>query len=141
MENETIIKDLINQRVEAIRKKNAAAASRHYAASVVLFDVVGPLQHTKPNPVKKRLEEWLGTFRDEIGYEIAGLQIKAGSRVAFCHSLHHISADTHNGSKLDMWWRETLTWEKINNEWLITHAHSSVPFDVNDGKASVGLKP
>jgi len=40
-----------------------------------------------------------------------------------------------------MWWRETACYRKVEGEWLITHQHSSVPFDVESGKASLDLKP
>jgi hypothetical protein len=42
---------------------------------------------------------------------------------------------------LDMFWRETLCWQKIKGEWMIMAAHSSVPFDAATGMASTGLKP
>jgi ketosteroid isomerase-like protein len=40
-----------------------------------------------------------------------------------------------------MWWRETACYRKLEDEWLITHQHSSVPFDVGSGKASLDLRP
>lgn len=61
--------------------------------------------------------------------------------MAFGHSLDHVSATTTAGGKLDMWWRETACYRKFDGRWLITHQHSSVPFDVESGKASLDLKP
>lgn len=40
-----------------------------------------------------------------------------------------------------MWWRETTCYSTINGKVKITHAHSSVPFKVENGMASVDLKP
>ena len=142
-ENEEEIKCLINRRVEAIKNKDIEGATKNYSPDLILFDVIGPLQHTGSGSIKKRLEDWFSTFKDNenVGFEIAALSITADTDAAFCHSLNHANAILKDGNKLDMWWRETLNWQKIDGEWQVTHAHSSVPFDVNSGKPSLGLKP
>ena len=33
------------------------------------------------------------------------------------------------------------SYRKINGKWLLTHEHSSVPFDAETGKASLAIKP
>jgi hypothetical protein len=40
-----------------------------------------------------------------------------------------------------MWWRATICYRKMNERWMVTHAHNSVPFDVKIGKASLDLQP
>jgi ketosteroid isomerase-like protein len=40
-----------------------------------------------------------------------------------------------------MWLRATLGFRKIDGNWFVTHEHSSVPFEVESGKAAVTLKP
>jgi ketosteroid isomerase-like protein len=40
-----------------------------------------------------------------------------------------------------MWWRVTVCYRKIDGRWKIAHEHNSVPFNVNNGKASLDLKP
>jgi SnoaL-like domain len=61
--------------------------------------------------------------------------------VAFSHSLRHVSAAKPDGGKLDVWWRTTICFRKIDGKWMITHLYSSVPFDPETGKASFDLKP
>ena len=46
-----------------------------------------------------------------------------------------------NGREVDMWVRMTVGFRKINGKWMVTHEHTSVPFDAESGKASVDLKP
>jgi ketosteroid isomerase-like protein len=46
-----------------------------------------------------------------------------------------------NGSEVDMWVRSTVYFRKDEGAWAVAHEHTSVPFDAESGKASVGLKP
>jgi len=137
------IRKLINERAEAIKNKNIQTATVSYAADVLLFHVVGPLKRTGAYSVKQRLEEWFSTFNDDgkIGFEIVDLQITADGDIAFCNCLNHVDTNLKDGAELNMYWRETLNWEKRNGEWKIVHAHSSVPFDAQSRKASTNLKP
>jgi hypothetical protein len=49
---------------------------------------------------------------------------------------------TTEGMKVDLWFRETLGFRKIDGKWTITHEHSSVPFYMDGSfKAAVDLKP
>jgi ketosteroid isomerase-like protein len=50
-------------------------------------------------------------------------------------------ATTTNGSKVELWFRQTLGFRKIDGQWRITHEHSSVPFYMDGSyKAAVDLK-
>jgi ketosteroid isomerase-like protein len=89
----------------------------------------------------KRAEEWFSTFQGPINYEIRDLRISAGGGVGFSHGLNHVSAIRKDGNRLDMWWRSTVGFQKIDGRWQITHEHNSVPFNVANGKASLDLKP
>jgi ketosteroid isomerase-like protein len=40
-----------------------------------------------------------------------------------------------------MWWRTTVCFRKIDEKWMVTREHNSVPFDPKSGKASLDLKP
>lgn len=139
--DESEIKDSIEKRVQAIRTNDIDAAILNYADDVLLFDVVGELSETGSSAVKKRLEDWFSTLESPIGFEIEQLYISTGIDIAFCSSFNHVMATKKDGGKLDMWWRETLGWKKVNDKWVVTHAHSSVPFNGQVGKASTNLKP
>jgi len=139
--DEAQIRKLIEDKIEAVRAKNIDGATTLYAPDVLSFDVVNALQYVGADAIRKRLTEWFAQFDGPIGFEIQDLTITAGSEVAFSHSLDHVSATTVAGAKLDMWWRETACYRKIDGKWLITHQHSSVPFNVETGKASLDLQP
>jgi len=139
--DEVQISALIVDKIKAVRAKDIDGAMSSYAPDVLSFDVVNPLQYKGADSIRKRLMEWFSSFQGSIGLEIRDLSITTGDGVAFSHCLNHVSATTKAGGKLDMWWRETACYRKINGMWLITHQHSSVPFDVESGKASLELKP
>lgn len=137
------IADLIKLQTKAIISRNIEAAIANYNTDALLFDIVGPLQQQGSASIKNRLQTWFSTFKEDepIIFETKELTVSAGADTAFSHSLNHINAPLKNGSRLDMYWRETLNWEKADENWQIVSAHSSVPFDPNTGMASTGLKP
>ena len=91
---------------------------------------------------RKSLEEWFLTFRGPAGYEIRDLSITAAHEVAFCHGLNRISGARTDGTETDVWVRATSCFRKIGGNWMITHEHVSVPFEMAPPfKASLGLKP
>jgi ketosteroid isomerase-like protein len=40
-----------------------------------------------------------------------------------------------------MWVRVTTAYRRVKGRWMITHEHSSVPFDAHTGKAALDLEP
>ena len=132
---------LIERRSQAIRTRNVNAALACLAPQSQLFDVVNPLKYSGVEATRTRLSQWIASFEGPIGFEIAELDVAAGQDVAFSHGLNHVSATKTDGQKLDMWWRATVCYRKLDGKWMITHEHSSVPFDMTTGKASLDLKP
>jgi ketosteroid isomerase-like protein len=114
----------------------------NYAPDVQEFDAVNSLQYIVGiDGPRKRADEWFAAYQGPISYQVRDLNITAGSDIAFCHFLYHISGTMTNGQEVDMWLRATLGCQKLDGKWLVTHEHSSVPFDVGSGKASLELKP
>jgi ketosteroid isomerase-like protein len=132
---------LIDGAVKAIRAKDVDGALSNYAPDVLLFDVVNPLRYVGLGSARKRLSEWFSSFQGPIGYELRDLTVAAGDDVAFSHSLNRVNATTTAGKRLDMWWRATVCYRRVGGKWMVTHAHSSVPFDPETGQASLALEP
>ncbi len=138
---ETQIHDLVNGWAEAVRAGDIDARLANYAPDVLAFDVVNPLQRLGANAIRERLETWLASFQGPVGYELRDLRVAAADDIAFCHSLNHISGTLKAGDDIDMWVRTTVCFRMIGGRWLATHEHTSSPFDIETGKASVDLKP
>lgn len=139
--DESLIRKLIDDREKAVRNKDVHGCTANSAPDIVSFDVVNPLQRLGSDALRKRAEEWFASFQGMIGYETRDLSITAGRDVAFAHGLSHVSATRTHGGQLDMWWRTTICFSKIDGKWMVTHEHNSVPFEVESGKASLDLKP
>jgi len=138
---ESEIRRVMDSRAESVRSRDSDAAVANVAPDIVSFDVVGELQKIGRDECRKRAKEWFSSFEAEINYEMRDLHINADDDIAFCHSLNHVNGRTQNGQELDMWWRATVCLQKIGGRWLITHEHSSVPFESKTGNARLDLKP
>ena len=139
--DESAIRELMNDRVKAIRAKDINGLMANHAPGVLAFDLLDPLQYTGSDAVKKHAEQWLSSFQDPIGFEMRDLNITADNDLAFCHSLNGVNGTKTDGEKIEMWWRATVCFQKMNGKWMVTHEHNSVPFDMNSGKALLNLKP
>jgi ketosteroid isomerase-like protein len=91
--------------------------------------------------IRKRLEEWFSSFQGPIGFEVRGLSVVTGDDVAFCHFLSGVRGTTIDGAQINMWYRTTVCYRKLDGKWVITHEHDSVPFNVANGNASLDLTP
>jgi ketosteroid isomerase-like protein len=138
---EAQIRALIDERVKAIRDGDVDRLMSHHAPDVLAFDALNPLQYAGAETVRERAAQWLSWYQGSIGYEIRDLSIAAGETAAFCHYLYRVSGTMTNGKEVNMWVRSTVCFRKIEGKWMITHEHTSVPFDAESGKASVDLKP
>ena len=105
------------------------------------FDAVNPLRRVGSDAVRERLEAWLASYRGPVGYELRDLHVSAGDGVAYGHSLNHITGTLEAGGDVDMWVRTTVCFRKLDGRWMVTHEHTSSPFDAATGTASVSLKP
>jgi ketosteroid isomerase-like protein len=139
--NDVYIRELVKRTVEACRTKDAIALMANYADDVVAYDLITPLRYVGADEVEKRAAQWFASFEGALGYDAHDPKISAGDNVAFCHSLNHVVGTSMDGQQIDMWWRATLCCAKRGDRWLITHAHSSVPFDMKSRQASLDLKP
>jgi uncharacterized protein (TIGR02246 family) len=139
--SEDQIRALLDERVRAIRDRDAQALTSACAPDIVSFDALPPLQRLGAEAVRARAEEWLGWYDGPVGYEIRDLRITAGDDTAFASYLYRVTGTMTNGSTVDMWLRSTICLRKRNGDWLIAHEHTSVPFDAESGRATLNLKP
>ena len=141
MNAEAEIRRLLDDLTQAVRDRDAERSLARYAPDVLAFDLVEPLQHEGSKSLGSRLEDWLSSFAEPIGYELRDLDVVVGEDVAYAHSLNHVKGTTTGGDELDMWWRATLGLRKRDGEWQVSHSHTSVPFDMQTSKALLDLKP
>jgi uncharacterized protein (TIGR02246 family) len=139
--DESEIHAVMDNLANTIRAKDVDALMAHYAPDVLTFDLLPPLQYQGADAVRKRVSQWFSSFQGPIGLEMLNLSVTAGDDVAFCSSLNGSTGTNKDGAKIEMWWRATNGFRKVDGKWLVTHGHSSEPFDIASGKALVDLKP
>jgi ketosteroid isomerase-like protein len=138
---EAEVREVIDKTVKAIRARDTGALMSCYAENVCAFDLLPPLQYKSAAALRERAAQWLGSFEGALDYELRDLHITASGACAFARSLNHVRGTRPDGTVVDMWWRATLGLEKCDGAWLITHAHSSEPFNMETGQAETALKP
>jgi uncharacterized protein (TIGR02246 family) len=138
---ENDIRNLLDEQAAAIRAKDAKAALANVAPDVLFYDLVDPLRSAGLEAMQKRLDEWLSSFEGDVNYEVIDLKVVTDGDVGFAFGLAAVRGLLKDRRKLEMSWRVTYCCQKLNGKWLITHEHSSVPFNMETGKASLDLKP
>jgi len=122
------IRDLINQRVDALNRRDAKAANAALDSAIVAFEVAGPLQLPPDQATNAALTQaWLDSFEQGPAITIHELHIHAHGDVAFCHGLNRIEGRRANGQQVDVTMRSTLGLRKREGEWKIVHGHTSLP--------------
>jgi PhnB protein len=58
------------------------------------------------------------------------------------HSLNLMTGTAASGHEVKLWYRQTLSFRKVNGAWKIAHEHTSVPFYMDGSfRAAIDLKP
>ena len=111
------------------------------AADAVAYDLLEPMQYKGAADLRRRAQQWFDSYDGPMTYVIRDLVVVPGYEAAFCHGLHHVAGTLTTGQKVDMWWRATQGFRRIDDKWQFVHEHSSLPFDMASGKVSFELTP
>lgn len=136
------IREIIRERVAAVRAKDTGPPAERQASDAVTFDVLPPLMSRGSDAVAEATQAWFDSYSSDIGYEVQDLEIHVDGRVGFCSFVYHVTGTLVAGDEVDMWVRATLGCRRDDDgRWLIVHDHESVPFDPESGKALISLAP
>ena len=141
--DEQQIRDVITRQAAAVGDKDSKAMTDGYAHSALIFNLAPPLRQPGNAQEPESAAAWLATFKGPMSMKVRDLEITQDGDVAFATSLKCLSA-TPKGSteSFTLWYRATHALRRIDGQWLITHEHESVPFEM-DGSfaASINLEP
>jgi len=122
---EAQIRELIENWARAVRNGDMEGVLAHHADDIVMFDVPPPLQ-TKGIDTYKKAWELFFAMQGKGAFDLSELEIAASHDVAFCHSIVTCGTREKEGQfKV----RLTVGLRKVNEGWVITHEHHSVPAD------------
>jgi ketosteroid isomerase-like protein len=135
------LRDVVEDRVRAVRAKDRAALAKYPADDVVTFDVLPPLNSRGSGPVLEHLDQWFDSYAGPIAYAVRDLEVTAEGDLGFASFLYHVGGTLKTGGEVDMWVRATLCFRRLGGAWRILHDHESVPFDPATGRALITLEP
>jgi PhnB protein len=137
--DEAAICGVIEQRAKAFHDRDVDAIVSCRTDDYVQYSLAPPLSHISD---PGNLAGWFTTWQGPVGSELRDLKIAVSGDTAFCFGLSHMTGNKTDGVEVDLWFRETLCFRKINGNWKIVHEHSSVPFYMDGSfRAAVDLKP
>jgi uncharacterized protein (TIGR02246 family) len=138
--DEAKIRDLIDQRVNALYAKDAEAVLSALTTDFVAFSLAPPLISTMSDA--KAYEAWFATWRGPIGTAVRHLTIAVSGDLGVSHSLNLMTGTAASGQEVELWYRQTLSFRKVDGDWKIAHEHNSVPFYMDGSfRAAIDLKP
>jgi PhnB protein len=137
------VRAVIGARIAAIHDRDPARANATLADDLVAFEMAPPLRMTGASVKDDRaLAGWFETWSGPISIEVRDMEVAAAGDVAFAHALHRLHGMRATGEQVSFWFRSTLCLRKRDGRWLITHGHSSVPFDPQrEMRAAFDLQP
>jgi ketosteroid isomerase-like protein len=136
------IRALLDSRIEACRAKDIDRLMSLYSPDGIYFDVVPPLQFAGAASIRRNFLRWFDEYEGPIGLETRNLNIVPNGDVAFAHMLHLDSGNRKNGDNSGIWLRSTVCCQRLDNKWVITHEHISLPIDWGkSGMAVMDLTP
>ena len=141
--DESAIRDLLEQRARATMVKNAEGSVSALAPDIVAYDIAPPLaQRGRAATDPDAARTWFATWDGPIGYDFSNLTIRTAGELAFCYGFLHMHGKRTDGERTDVWVRATFCLEKRSGAWQIVHEHTSVPMMMDgSGKAATDLKP
>ncbi len=127
----------LQQWTAAVRANDLDQIMAGYAPDVVAFDAIQTLRF---QGVKAYREHWKFCL-DMCGgmvFRVDELDIQASGDLAVAHALIHCGAGDESQSGYS---RMTASYRLIDGQWLVTHEHFSLPFDMQTGRVLCDLKP
>ncbi|MEU1846224.1 YybH family protein [Micromonospora sediminicola] len=135
------LRELIEERVAAVARRDAEALAAHQAADVLAFNVLPPLRLRGADQVAPQTAAWFDAYADGPGYDIRDLQVDADGGLGYCAFLYHVTGTLRSGADVSMWVRATLVCRRRDGRWVVVHDHESIPWDPETGQGLAGLDP
>lgn len=125
-----------------MRARDLDGVMTMYAAEVVAFDVVPPLEFRGADAYRKSYQNFMDTYAGPIETEVRDFDVVVSGDLAVSRGFTRFTGkEKASGAESTVWVRVTESWRRKNGQWRIIHEHVSVPVDFATGKAVLDLKP
>jgi uncharacterized protein (TIGR02246 family) len=138
---EAQIRQLIDEFSTAVNARDLDRMLSHYAKDAVIFDAAPATLAVGLEQYRKHWQGFFDMLNGAVQHETRDLAVIADGDLAVAHALAHVAGTQTNGTPMEMWLRLSLAFRKVGGRWLVTHEHTSVPFDPQSGRAAADLKP
>jgi uncharacterized protein (TIGR02246 family) len=134
--DEQEIRALEDKFAAAFNAKDVDAIMKLYipGSELFVFDLGVPRQHVGWDDYKKDWQDFLGSTKGPVKFDIRDLSIVSDGKIAYSHSIQHVSLTGKDGAAMDYIVRVTDDYRKVNGKWLIAQEHVSVPIDFSGPK-------
>jgi uncharacterized protein (TIGR02246 family) len=138
---EAQIRQLIDEFSAGVMARDLDRMLASYAKDAVIFDAAPAELSIGPEQYRTHWRQFFDMLNGPIRHETRDLAVIADGDLAVAHALAHTAAMQTNGKPMEMWFRVSLAFRKVGGRWLVTHEHSSVPFEPQSMRAAVDLRP
>jgi uncharacterized protein (TIGR02246 family) len=125
-DNETQIRQLIEDWTLAVRSKDIEKILAHHSRDIIMFDVPEPFQSIGIDEYRKTWDLFFAYTKKGV-FDIQTLKIVADENVAFCIATMKCSDKSDTTDFVELAFRLTIGLKKINNQWTVIHEHHSIP--------------
>jgi ketosteroid isomerase-like protein len=125
----------------AARDLNHALAVYVQDDTLFVFDAAPPRQYVGIKAWRADNENFLALFQGPLNAEMSDLSVTTNGKLGFGHNIQRFSGTGKDGKPLDLTFRVSDSYKKINGKWMIVEEHLSFPVDVATGKADMTSKP
>jgi ketosteroid isomerase-like protein len=120
------IRTLIARWSKAVREQDMVGIRADHDPDILMFDVPPPF-------LSRGLDAYMATWGTFFAYQAKPVQfdfhdiaITTGNDVAFATAIGRC-CDLSSGEKVDLEFRLTMGFRKLEGRWLIVHEHHSIP--------------
>jgi ketosteroid isomerase-like protein len=107
---------------------------------IVVYDLETPREFDGTKAVRGDFQNFFDNFKNPK-IEFVSLHVVTDGKMGFANSIQHFTGTDKAGKPVDLTFRVTDVWHKVNGQWKMIHTHVSFPIDMASGKADMQSKP
>ena len=125
--DEAEIRALIERWSSAVRDEDRAGIRRDHDVDILMFDVPPPFMSRGIENYMATWEMFLSSVEKPVTFNFTGVEVTAGSDVAFATAVGHCVNIDKAGQREPLDFRLTMGLRKKDGRWIVTHEHHSLP--------------
>lgn len=140
MSSKDEIRSLCKRLADGHREKDANLIAECYSPDAVIYDLAPPLGRRGLD--RDATARWLASWRGPIEFGGDDVEMITAEDIGWTSGYVRLMGEKNDGEKVDLWFRSTMCFRKIDGRWKIVLDHSSVPFRMDGSyRACTDLKP